>query len=131
MQRPRVEYVNQIFRGVGYQDVPERPYDFVFVDGPHHIAPSDNYFVFDFDLINVVSRSEVPVFAVVDYRLTSCFVFQQLLGPEKARFDAVLELGFIGPCVREDVNPVTARAHAGAGARRAALRQHGHPAAVT
>jgi predicted O-methyltransferase YrrM len=37
----KVEYCYSIFRGVGYKYLPERPFEFVFVDGPGTIAPSD------------------------------------------------------------------------------------------
>ncbi len=100
---PRVERAFGLFRGVGYRDVPRRPYDFVFVDGPHHEAPSDGAFLFDIDFIDVVQVSANSVRGIVDYRLSSCFVFQQVLGLRLARFDAIRELGFLGPCTKEDL----------------------------
>lgn len=100
---PRVDDVYQIFRGVAYRDVPDRPYDFVFVDGPEHHSPTDGEFAFDIDFINVVKRSEQPVYGIVDLRLTSSFVFQTVFGPDKVKFDAVRELCFVGPCRRDDL----------------------------
>ena len=65
---PKVEYTHLIFRGVGYQAIPPRAYDFIFVDGPQTTTPSDGTSAFDFDLVNVVQKTEKPVFAVVDKR---------------------------------------------------------------
>ena len=45
---PRVEDGWYMFRGVRYEAVPDRPYDFVFVDGPDFDAPSDGTLTFDF-----------------------------------------------------------------------------------
>ena len=37
-----------IFRGVRYENIPNREYDFVFVDGPDYKSPSDGMLTFDF-----------------------------------------------------------------------------------
>jgi len=100
---PRVEDHYSLFRGVRYRDVPERPYDFVFVDGPDLYAPSDGAMTFDFDYIHVVRNSEKPVYGIVDYRLSTCYVFQVIFGLDKARFSAIHELGFVGPCDKHDL----------------------------
>lgn len=100
---PKVEDHLYIFRGVRYRDVPDKPYDFVFVDGPDLYAPSDGQMTFDFDFINVVKRSEKPVYGIVDYRLTTSFVFQTIFGKDKVKFDAIRELEFIGPVTKNDL----------------------------
>jgi len=100
---PRIEDYYSMFRGVRYRDLPDRPYDFVFVDGPDLHAPSDDALTFDLDYINIVKNSETPVYGIVDYRLSTSYVFQVVFGLEKVRFSAIRELGFIGPCSREDL----------------------------
>jgi len=100
---PKVEYCHSIFRGVGYQDIPERNYQFAFIDGPETTAPSDKIGTFDFDLINVVKKSDRPVFAVVDKRVTTCYVFQKVFGTEKVRFAPHCDLGFVGPVTKSDI----------------------------
>ena len=100
---PRVERNYHLFRGVAYADMPQRNYDFVFVDGPHHRSPVNDDFLFDFDFITVVQQSDTAVYGIVDYRLTTCFVLQTLFGLERVRFDVVRELGFLGPCRKEDL----------------------------
>ena len=101
---PKVEYSHSIFRGVGYQDIPQRDYEFVFVDGPETTAPSDGTLAFDFDLINVVAKADQPVSAIVDKRATTCYVFQKLFGVDKVIFDARCDLCFVGPVTKEDLN---------------------------
>ncbi len=100
---PRIEANYYLFRGVCYRDIPDRAYDFVFVDGPDLHAPSDGELSFDFDFIDVVRNTANPVFGIVDYRLSTSFVFQAVFGLEKAKFSAIHELGFIGPCVKDDL----------------------------
>jgi predicted O-methyltransferase YrrM len=46
----KAEYCHSVFRGVGYKNLPEREYEFVFVDGPEMTAPSDGTMSFDFVL---------------------------------------------------------------------------------
>lgn len=106
---PRVEDCYSIFRGVRYKDVPDRPYDFVFVDGPNFEAPSDGHKTFDIDLIDVVKKSSKPVYAIVDNRLATCFVFQKVFGLEKAKYPAHTRLGFIGPCTKDDLKVVESK----------------------
>jgi hypothetical protein len=103
-QSDKCEYSYSLFRGVGYKDVPDRPYTIVFVDGPGTIAPSDGTRTFDFDYINVVKRSDQPVLGIVDARLSTCFVYQVLFGKSRVRYDAVRDLGIIGPCSRNDLH---------------------------
>lgn len=103
MLSPRVEYVWGMFRGVGYKDIPTKRYTLVFVDGPDTDAPSDGLDTFDFDYINVVLRSDLPVYGIVDGRVVTCRVFQGIFGMEKVKYDLVSGLGFVGPCLRNDL----------------------------
>jgi hypothetical protein len=100
---PKVEYYYSIFRGVGYEEIPEKDYQFVFIDGPETTAPSDQIGTFDFDLINIVKKANQPVFAVVDKRVTTCYVFQKVFGTDKVRYDPRCDLGFVGPLIKSDL----------------------------
>ena len=55
-------------------------YDFVFVDGPDYKSPVDGSVTFDADLINVLQSSTNPVAAIIDKRVSTVFVLQQVLG---------------------------------------------------
>ena len=102
---PSIEGTFSLFRGMHYRDVPERPYDFVFVDGPSYRAP-DGTMTFDLDLLKVLDRAENPVAAIVDKRVSTCYVLQQVLGPEKVRFMPAVGLGFVAPSSRLDLRVV-------------------------
>jgi len=105
---PKIEDYYHIFRGVRYRDVPEdRQYDFVYIDGPGTSAPSDGHKTFDFDIIRVVERSEKPVFALVDTRMSGCWVYKHLFKEGKIVFDYVNEVGIIGPCTKKDLRTHT------------------------
>lgn len=100
---PRTEDCYSLFRGVRYRDIPDRKYDFVFVDGPSYKAPSDGATTFNFDYIYVVKKSIVPVFAITDKRVSACYVFQKVFGTLKAKYDAVTRVGKIGPYTKHDL----------------------------
>lgn len=100
---PRVEDGWYIFRGIRYESVPDRKYDFVFVDGPDFDSLTDGKLTFDFDLIRVVERSDHPVYAIVDDRLSTSFVYQKVFGPDKARYRTTHRLCFVGPVTRHDL----------------------------
>ena len=99
----KVEYCYSIFRGIGYKNVPERPYEFVFIDGPETTAPSDGMTSFDFDYINVVIKSNNPVYGIIDKRIGTSYVFQKIFGVDKVRYDTKRDLCFIGPCTNKDI----------------------------
>ena len=99
----KVEYCHSIFRGVGYKDIPDHDYEFVFIDGPGTSAPSDNTRSFNFDFINVVKKSNRPVYGVTDKRLGTTYVMQKIFGMDKVRYESKLGLGLIGPCTKEDI----------------------------
>lgn len=100
---PKVEAFYYFFRGVKYKDIPRREYDFVYIDGPTTSTPSDGQKTFDFDFIEVVSRSDKPVSAIVDCRISTCYVLSKVLGRDKIKFDSINSLGFIKGCTKSDL----------------------------
>lgn len=89
-----------IFNGTSYSEIPERPYDFVFVDGPHY----DQLTSFDADLLTIISKSETPVSAIIDYRIETSFIYYLLLG-KKFYFNYTQRLGFIDRATKHDLVP--------------------------
>lgn len=100
---PTVEDVYGVFRGIRYADIPDRPYDFVFVDGPDTCGQTKVQHTSDLDFIKIVSQSDMPVCGVVDQRIGTCLVYHALFG-EKFRYDYVRKMGFVGPCTRHDLD---------------------------
>lgn len=98
-----------LFRGVRYADTPPRAYDFVFVDGPSYVSPEDGTPTFDFDFIHVLRSSERPVAGLIDKRVSTCFVLQQILGPSKVKYSPVLGVGTVAPCRRQDLGNLDRR----------------------
>jgi predicted O-methyltransferase YrrM len=111
---PLTEGRYHYFRGMKYANLPDRPYDFVFIDGPDQSCdPRENDDVlFDFDFIDVVRKSQKPVGALIDTRTHICFVYSILFG-DKFRYDYVRKVGIIEPVTKRDLATVaqfTARA---------------------
>ena len=100
---PKIDGFYKCFRGVCYAELPERPYDFVFSDGPDRHSPVNGDKLFNLDLINVVRRSDEPVRAVVDNHYLTFYVLQKVFGLAKARYDVGRKLMFVGPVTRHDV----------------------------
>ena len=100
---PRIDDYYEIFRGVRYRDIPEKEFDFIFVDGPEHYSPVDGQFCFDFDFLHVLKKSKKPVFGLIDYRLSTGFVLQAVLGHKKVKYNCIKEIGTIRPCIKSDL----------------------------
>ena len=92
-----------LFRGVKYLNTPQRKYDFVFVYGPKYISKIDYAPTFDYDFIDVLKRSVSPVSGLVDKRLSTVFVLQQILGHKKVIYCSIKGLGFILPVTKNDL----------------------------
>jgi hypothetical protein len=104
---PTVEDTYSLFRGVRYRDVPDRDYAFVFIDGPSYKSPVDGTLTFDYDFLHVLKNSKGNVQALIDKRVSTCFVLQQLLGSDKVKYSPVRGLGFVAPCGATDLGDLT------------------------
>lgn len=100
---PKIDGTYKMFRGVRYTEIPDRPYDFVFSDGPERHSPVNNDKLFDLDLILVALRSERPIRAVVDNHYLTFYVLQKVFGTRLARYDVRKRLMFVGPVNKHDV----------------------------
>jgi hypothetical protein len=99
----KVDGYYKIFRGVQYASIPERPYDYVFSDGPerHSLVNGDK--LFDLDLIQIVRGSDRPIRAVVDNHYLTFYVLQKVFGTELARYSPTRRLMLVGPVTRHDI----------------------------
>jgi len=99
---PKVDGFYKMFRGVQYERIPERAYDFVFSDGPDRFSPVNGDKLFNLDLIQVVLRSDTPIRAIVDNHYLTFYVLQKVFGPKLARYSIHHKLMFVGPVTKKD-----------------------------
>jgi predicted O-methyltransferase YrrM len=86
------------FCGVMYKDIPERPYDFVLIDGPHYDAEKS----FNLDILKILEKTVHPLTAYVDSRTGSCFIYHLVLGA-KFSFSYLRRLGVIDRATSKDL----------------------------
>ena len=86
------------FVGVGYEGIPDRPYDFVFIDGPNYDRTAE----YDADIFEIVAKSNKPVSAMIDTRTGSCFIYHLVFG-DKFRYDYLGRFGFIDGATKDDM----------------------------
>ena len=92
------------FEDVDTKDIPlDRAYDFVYIDGPSYKAPSDNTLTFDFDFLHILKQSDRPISAIIDKRISTCYVLQKVLGVHKVKYDSLRHQGFVNKCTRKDI----------------------------
>jgi hypothetical protein len=100
---PKVDGFYKCFRGVQCESLPDRPFDFVFSDGPDRRSPVSGDKLFNLDLIHVVRNSDRPVRAVVDNNYLTFYILQKIFGVALARYSVSHKLMFMGPVTRDDV----------------------------
>ena len=101
---PLIEDYYSIYRGIRYRDIPmDREYDFLFIDGPSYESELDGTLAFNFDLLHVVKNSENPVSAIIDKRVSSCYVFQKIFGTNKVKYNPYTHLGYVNSVTKYDI----------------------------
>ncbi len=51
----------------------------------------------------MVRNSENPVSAIIDKRVSSCYVCQKVFGTEKVKYNAYQHLGYADDCTKNDI----------------------------
>lgn len=95
-------YGFSIIQGTVYKEIPEYPYDLVYVDGgggPFLGQPV----MCSMDLIKVVTNSQNPVTAIIDTRIPSAIAYGILFGRDKVRYFPAWELGIVTNVTKEDL----------------------------
>ena len=96
-----------LFRGVRYEFIPKKNYDFVFVDGPKYVSPSDGMYTFDFDFIHILKNASNPVSCMIDKRISTIFVLQQLLGAQTVTYSAIKGIGYVKPSTKSSLGTIS------------------------
>ena len=94
-------YSYSFVRGTVYEEVPQYPYEFVFVDGPPQGV--EGVVMCDMDLVRVVAGSETPVSAFIDNRKHTVLACSLIFGPDKVSFYSELSLGVVSSVTRHDM----------------------------
>lgn len=91
-------------RGVRYADVPERLYDFVFIDGPSTASPADGEPTFNFDFISVIRRPLMgKARALIDNRKSTVWALQQVFGKNNVKYRSTSALGYVKAVDKSDM----------------------------
>lgn len=98
---PSIIDAYSIFRGTRYSHVPDRPYEFVFTDGPSYTKNEE--VLCNLDYFFVVQRSEHPVSGLIDKRLSTCVVYAHIFGKNKFFIDYFCGLGVCLPVSKHDI----------------------------
>ena len=80
------------FRGCFYKNVPDYPYDFVFIDGPTERADAGAQKCFNADYLRIIKKSTHAVNGLLDQRITTYWAFKKLMPRASIRYEVVKKL---------------------------------------
>lgn len=80
------------FLGCFYEDIPNYPYDFVYIDGPTLRATPSSPKCFNSDFINIVMKSNIPVQGMLDQRIGTYWTLKKLLLKAKVRYHPIKKI---------------------------------------
>lgn len=102
-----VEDYFSVFRGMRYKKLPNRIYDYIFIDGPKYKSSVDGHLTSDFDLVYLLQNSTNTISGLIDQRASTVFVLQMLLGKRKIRYLPPLGVAFIDNVKSSDLGDIT------------------------
>ncbi len=94
-----------IFTGNSYKNIPDYPYNFIFIDGP------DDPYVGEYtplkrpnmDLIKLLHKTTNPITAVIDYRLPTVIAYGIIFGKQKVQFLKPWNIGLLENVTKNDI----------------------------
>jgi len=92
-----VDYHQYSFvRGTVYRDVPDYPYDSVFIDGP------DTQGMCNMDFVKLVESSESPIYGIIDGRRRTALAYSYIFGGKKIVYYR-FGFSYLGPFSKRDL----------------------------
>lgn len=91
----RVESNYDGLRGCHYKDVPDMPYQFVFIDGPTPRRAPGSTKCFNADYINMLARCDGELAGMIDQRIFTLWAYQALLPEADLTYDVTRRLTHI------------------------------------
>jgi len=103
--RPATTYQYSIIRGTAFTEVPDYPYDLVFVDGPELTVHEGEYSyeTANMDFIRYMLKATKPVTAIVDCRPRTCLVYGMVFGKNKVKLLRPWLTGVVENVTKEDM----------------------------
>ncbi len=99
---PMIEDCYGIFHGIRYENIPDREYDFIFIDGPDPAEYNKQFLPADLDIVFVIQKLTKPVNVMLDNRTASGFVYHNIF-KNKFYFRYLTKLGFMDGLTKDDL----------------------------
>ena len=98
-------YSYSVIYGSIYKDIPNYPYDIVFVDGPNSSIEIEGvrHEIANLDFIKLVCNSHRKMSAVIDYRIRTVIAYSILFPPKKVQFLRLWGLGYVDNVNKFDI----------------------------
>jgi hypothetical protein len=87
-------------RGSSYEDIPQHPYDLIFVDGPD--VMDEGRETCNLTFVDFVSQSETPIVGITDKRLSTVLAHRIAVGAENAAYSPYFEMSVTRPVSKRD-----------------------------
>ena len=92
--------------GTVYKDVPDYPYEFVFVDGPSQ-GPIEQVgagvTMCNMDFVRVVANSDSPITGIIDNRKHTILAYTNIFGPQKVSLFSNYAFGLVQNVSKTDM----------------------------
>lgn len=102
---PATTYMYSFIKGTAFTQVPDYPYDFVFVDGPElTITENGNsYETVNMDFIRYLLSTDKKATAIIDSRLRTCIAYGNIFGKNKVQYLKPWQVGIVQNVSKKDI----------------------------
>ena len=90
-------------KGTVYKDVPDYPYEFVFVDGPSQGIEDVGGTMCNMDFVRVVEKTNKSITGIIDNRKHTVLAYTNIFGIQKVNYFSHWSLGFVQNVSKEDM----------------------------
>ena len=93
--------------GCHYAEIPDLPYDYIFVDGPTESSGPGMPKGFDADIVNLLTGGGQveTVSGLLDQRVGTYWMYRKIFGSRKVRYSPVRQLSFLQGLSPKDADP--------------------------
>ena len=91
----RIEKLYNNYLGCHYANIPDYPYDFIFIDGPTERSSPGSPKCFNADIINIALQSKHSIKAMLDQRIWTYWTLKKLLPNAKANYYPIKKISML------------------------------------
>ena len=99
----KIDKVYSFWIGQGYENIPKKNYDYIFIDGTNTQSHKFKNKTFNFDLIEIINISSKNINGLIDERLSTSYIYREIFG-KKINYNFLTNITSINNVNKSDLS---------------------------